>query len=84
MCKIFFVAYIFGIKKIKLNSKMQATRWNKRRLIIIFVVLITSYTIFSSSYNKYQIDATIKNVKAEEVWDFISDFSKMKLLNPTM
>lgn len=63
---------------------MQATRWNKRRLIIIFVVLITSYTIFSSSYNKYQIDATIKNVKAEEVWDFISDFSKMKLLNPTM
>lgn len=63
---------------------MQATRWNKRRLIIIFVVLIASYTIFSSSYNKYQIDATIKNVKAEEVWDFISDFSKMKLLNPTM
>lgn len=63
---------------------MQATKWNKRRLIIIFVVLITSYTIFSASYNKYQIDATIKNVKAEEVWDFISDFSKMKLLNPTM
>lgn len=63
---------------------MQATRWNKRRLIAIFVILIISYTIFSSSYNKYQIDATIKNVKAEEVWDFISDFSKMKLLNPTM
>lgn len=63
---------------------MQPTRWNKRRLIAIFVALITLYTIFSSSYNKYQIDATIKNVKAEEVWDFISDFSKMKMLNPTM
>lgn len=63
---------------------MQATRWNKRRLIAIFAILIISYTIFSSSYNQYQIDATIKNVNAEEVWDFISDFSKMKLLNPTM
>jgi len=63
---------------------MQHTRWNKKRVILFVLSLLILYTIFSSGYNKYQLDASFKNTKPEEVWEFVADFSKMRLLNPTM
>lgn len=63
---------------------MQRTRWNIKRISIAIILIITIYVIFSSSYNQYEIDATIPNTKPEIVWNFVADFSKMRLLNPTM
>lgn len=63
---------------------MQTTRWNIKRISIVIVVLVGLYVMFSASSNKYEVDAVIKNTKPEKVWEFVADFSKMKLLNPTM
>lgn len=63
---------------------MQTTRWNIKRLSIVFIALLGLYVIFSASNNKYEVDAIIKYTKPEKVWEFVADFSKMKLLNPTM
>lgn len=63
---------------------MQTTRWNKRRLGISAVGILVFYLIFSASNNRYEADVTIKNVDAKAVWDFVADFSKMRVLNPTM
>lgn len=64
--------------------KMQTTRWNKRRLGIVSISILAFYIIFSASNNRYETDVTIKNVDPKEVWNFVADFSKMRLLNPTM
>lgn len=63
---------------------MQTTRWNIKRLSIVCIGILALYVIFSASNNKYEVDAIIKHTKPEKVWEFVADFSKMKLLNPTM
>lgn len=63
---------------------MQTTRWNRRRLGIAAFILLGMYVVFSASYNKYEIDGTVRNASPEKVWDFVADFNNMKLLNPTM
>lgn len=63
---------------------MQTTHWNKRRVGIASILLLVFYALFSASNNKYEADVTIKNVDAKVVWDFVADFSKMRLMNPTM
>lgn len=63
---------------------MQTTRWNKRRLGIVSIGTLVFYLVFSASNNRYEADVTIKNVDPKVVWDFVADFSKMRLLNPTM
>ncbi|KAJ6641432.1 hypothetical protein Bhyg_06371 [Pseudolycoriella hygida] len=63
---------------------MQTTRWNIKRLSIVFIAFVGIYFIFSASNNKYEIDAIIKRTDPEKVWEFVSDFSKMKILNPTI
>lgn len=63
---------------------MQTTRWNIKRLSIVCIGILGLYVIFSASNNKYEVDAIIKHTKPEQVWEFVADFSKMKLLNPTM
>uniref|UniRef100_U5ES57 Putative conserved secreted protein n=1 Tax=Corethrella appendiculata TaxID=1370023 RepID=U5ES57_9DIPT len=60
-------------------------RWKvKRKIIVAVLVLIVLYYVISSSYTKYEIDATIPDTKPEDVWEYLSDFSKMKILNPTI
>ncbi|XP_059607855.1 uncharacterized protein LOC132255735 [Phlebotomus argentipes] len=60
------------------------TRCNKRKLILYGIVFLVVYAIFSSSYNEHRSETTIANAKPEKVWEFVADFSKMKLLNPTI
>jgi len=40
--------------------------------------------VFSGGYHKYQIDGVIGNTRPERVWEYVADFNKMRLLNPTM
>lgn len=63
---------------------MQTTYWNKRRLGIFSITILASYLLFTASNNRFESDVTIKNVKPEDVWEYVADFSKMRLLNPTM
>lgn len=59
-------------------------RWNKRRILIVILISSIVYFYLSSRYNKYEQDVVIRNVQPETVWDYVADFSNMKLLNPTM
>lgn len=63
---------------------MQTTRWNIKRLSILCIALLGLYVVFSASNNKYEVDTVIRHTKPDKVWEFVADFSKMKLLNPTM
>lgn len=63
---------------------MQTRRWNKRQLFGLGGGLLVFYLIFSASRNSYQSDVIVKNVKPEVVWEYVADFHKMRLLNPTM
>lgn len=60
-------------------------RWNIKRVSLISTALLLLYVfVFSSGYHKYQIDGVIGNTRPERVWEYVADFSKMRLLNPTM
>lgn len=63
---------------------MQIRRYNKRHLCILGAALLVLYWIFSASRNTYEAEVTIKNTKPEFVWEYVADFHKMHLLNPTM
>lgn len=63
---------------------MHTTRWDRRRCSILACSLLVLYWLFSAGNNTYESDVTIKNVKPEIVWEYVADFHKMKLLNPTM
>uniref|UniRef100_A0A1B0GLK9 Uncharacterized protein n=1 Tax=Lutzomyia longipalpis TaxID=7200 RepID=A0A1B0GLK9_LUTLO len=60
------------------------TRANKRKLVLYGIILLIAYAIFSSGYSSHRSETTIANAKPEDVWEFVADFSKMKLLNPTI
>lgn len=63
---------------------MQRTHWNRRRVIAWATGLLLAYVVLSASNNTYEKDVTIRKTNPEEVWEFVADFSKMRLLNPTM
>lgn len=63
---------------------MQTRRWNKRHLSILGGGILLFYMIFSASRNSFETDIIIKNTKPELVWEYVADFHKMLLLNPTM
>lgn len=63
---------------------MHTRHWNKRRLITVFCAILALFVIFSASNNAYESDVTIRNTRPEIVWEYVADFQKMKLLNPTM
>lgn len=57
---------------------------NRKNAGLICLALIALYLICSSGWQRYEIEAIIKNAKAEDVWNYVADFSKMRILNPTM
>lgn len=63
---------------------MHPARWNMKKVTIFGLLSIFFYTIFSSGYNQYSESVVIKKTKPDEVWGFVADFSKMRILNPTM
>ena len=63
---------------------MQRLRWNKQRVLIVIGILFALYMLFSSSYSEYKVAIKIPNTKPKAVWEYVSDFNNMRLLNPTM
>ncbi|XP_023301647.2 uncharacterized protein LOC111683776 [Lucilia cuprina] len=64
--------------------KRPLKRCNIKSASLVFSVLLVLYLVFSSGYHKYEIDGVIKNSRPEDVWNYVADFSKMRLLNPTI
>lgn len=64
--------------------KRPSKRCNIKSVSLVFSILLVLYLVFSSGYHTYEIDGVIKNSKPEDVWNYVADFSKMRLLNPTM
>lgn len=63
---------------------MYSSRNKKQRMIIAIVVILILYCCLILPYYTTKQEAVIKNVKAEHVWEYVADFSKMKSLNPTI
>uniref|UniRef100_A0A1A9Z3E7 Uncharacterized protein n=1 Tax=Glossina pallidipes TaxID=7398 RepID=A0A1A9Z3E7_GLOPL len=63
---------------------MRMRRWNIRNIVILIACSLITYMICARGRHSYEIDGIIKNTKPEDVWNYVADFSKMKLLNPTI
>uniref|UniRef100_A0A1I8MYK3 Uncharacterized protein n=1 Tax=Musca domestica TaxID=7370 RepID=A0A1I8MYK3_MUSDO len=63
---------------------MKRHRLNIKNISVAVVILLAIYLVFSSGYHDYKSDGIIKNTKPEEVWNYVADFSKMRLLNPSI
>jgi hypothetical protein len=63
---------------------MNISRWNKKRLGLLAIVVVTFYLTLSARTSTYQVDTVIYDISPEDVWEYVADFSKMKLLNPLM
>ncbi|EDW78909.1 uncharacterized protein Dwil_GK11439 [Drosophila willistoni] len=62
-----------------------APRFNIRRISVFFTLGLLFYVlVISGSYYEYQIGGTISNARPEKVWEYVADFNKMRLLNPTI
>ncbi|XP_067646457.1 uncharacterized protein [Eurosta solidaginis] len=63
---------------------MHIKRWNLKKLALYGAGLLIIYVLITGRSRQYQIDALIENSKAEEVWEYVADFGKMRTLNPTI
>lgn len=63
---------------------MYRTHWNRKRICYLAVILILLWFLFRGGYNDYEITGIIENTNPKDVWEFVADFSKMMILNPTI
>jgi len=66
------------------NRTMHIPRLWIRAAVLLGIALLLYVFVFSSGYQKYQIEGIIKRSEPEKVWEYVADFNKMRLLNPTM
>ncbi|XP_017136054.1 uncharacterized protein LOC108151743 [Drosophila miranda] len=60
-------------------------RWNIKRFSLLLTTALLLYVfVLSSGYQKYQIEGIIGKTRPEKVWEYVADFNKMRLLNPTI
>ena len=61
------------------------SRYKKKRLYLLaLIAVIFTYFFLFSRYQTYEYQEVIKNAKPKDIWEFVSDFSKMRQLNPTI
>lgn len=61
-------------------------RYNRKRKFYIagICACIFLYLFLFSRYQTFEYQEVIKNSNPKDVWEFVSDFRKMKELNPTI
>ncbi|KAI4499362.1 hypothetical protein M0802_005622 [Mischocyttarus mexicanus] len=58
-------------------------RWKTKNLIFTITIIALFYFLFiNKKRNRIQSVGVIKDVNPIQVWEFVADFSNMKLLNP--
>lgn len=55
----------------------------RRRYLTIGIIVLGLYMYLCSGYKAFVKEGVI-NAAPESVWLFVSDFSKLKMINPTM
>lgn len=55
----------------------------QRRFVTIGILVLVLYIYISSGYKTFVKEGTI-HALPKDVWLFVSDFSKLKMINPTM
>lgn len=63
---------------------MRSHRANSRRKYITIGIIILGLYIYLTSGYKTFVKEGIIEASPEKVWLFVSDFSKLKMINPTM
>lgn len=56
----------------------------RKKVLVGLVVAFVSYILLKCRKYNITYDAVVSNVQPAELWEFVSDFSNMKKLNPTM
>lgn len=60
-------------------------KWKSRNLLYFVMCLTVIYVLFlHKRTHRVAFEGTVKNTKPEAIWEFVADFSNMKMLNPTM
>ena len=73
---------IFGVVS---DMAFNVLEWKTKKLVSLILVLLVFYMAFvHKKIHHVTFEGTIKNVKPETVWEFVADFSNMKILNPSM
>lgn len=68
-----------------LEMGINPMKWKTRSLLYTSLTLIIFYILFVYKKKHYvQVEGIIKNADPVHVWEFITDFSNIKKLNPTM
>lgn len=52
--------------------------------VVIGIVLLGCYMYSLTGYNEFTTEESIENKDPELVWRFLTDFSNIQQLNPTM
>lgn len=68
----------------QLKKKMNFGRWNIKHLAICGAVLLALLVVMTNKPMKFESDLMIYNVKPVEVWEYMSDFNKIRTLNPAV
>lgn len=64
---------------------MRSPRANlRKRYTIITISVLFLYVYISSGFNTISKEGVIESSNVEDVFLFLSDFSKLKTINPTM
>lgn len=63
---------------------MNFGRWNIKHLAICGAVLLALLVVMTNKPMKFESDLMIYNVKPVEVWEYMSDFNKIRTLNPAV
>nr|XP_050856792.1 uncharacterized protein LOC127066748 [Vespula vulgaris] len=58
-------------------------KWKTKNIVYTIIIIFTFYYLFiHKKTNRTQIVGIVNNTHPIYVWDFVADFSNMKLLNP--
>ncbi|XP_015589427.1 uncharacterized protein LOC107265016 [Cephus cinctus] len=82
---VFFTASAAVLNCSVLDMGLNPMKWKTRTLAYVSLGLFVFYLV--AIYRKehhVSFEMTIKNTQAEDVWEFVADFSNMKKLNPTI
>lgn len=64
---------------------MRSPRGNlRKRYTVIAGIALALYLYISSGYKTFTKEGVIEHSNVEGVWLFLSDFSQLKTINPTM
>ncbi|XP_044270875.1 uncharacterized protein LOC123015286 [Tribolium madens] len=63
---------------------MTRIQWKSRRTLYLLITLVVLYLTIRIKTYEHKTSVLLTETHPNEVWEFVADFSNMKLLNPTI